>query len=109
VSRRDRGLPPWSSWVVVVIVLLALFASTRIDSGADEKVKYSEFLTSVEDGKVDTATWDNATAKIAEQVGFPWALQVSRRLDTLPGVGACGEYEEYRFFGREHHVDAMVY
>ena len=47
LSKMDRGLPPWSIWVIIGIVVLALFASTRIDTSTAEKIQYSEFLAKV--------------------------------------------------------------
>ena len=64
LSKMDRGLPPWSLWVIVGIVLLALFASTRIDTTAGDKIEYSQFLAKVQAGEVKSATWDNSTTKI---------------------------------------------
>ena len=63
-GKMDQGLPRWAFYVVLVIVLGAIFASTKLDASQAEKIKYSDFLTAVDKGQVHDATWDNATAKI---------------------------------------------
>ncbi|HOT79846.1 MAG TPA: ATP-dependent zinc metalloprotease FtsH [Microthrixaceae bacterium] len=64
LSKRDQGLPSWSLWVILVIVLGAILASFNIDTTSGKKIQYSEFLTQVEAGEVKSATWDNSTTKI---------------------------------------------
>ncbi|HNI34225.1 MAG TPA: ATP-dependent zinc metalloprotease FtsH [Microthrixaceae bacterium] len=67
LSKMDQGLPRWSLWVIVAIVLLALLASFRLDTSSGEKIQYTDFLAKVEDGDIKNATWDNATTQITGQ------------------------------------------
>jgi len=60
----DQGLPRWAFWVILVIVLGALLASTRIDTSTGKKIEYSQFIADVQDGNIKTATWDNSDASI---------------------------------------------
>jgi cell division protease FtsH len=63
--RSSPGLPKWSIALLVVVLLGALAASQFWPSSDAEKVKYSEFLTQVEEGKVASITIDNGSRSIS--------------------------------------------
>ena len=67
-SKGDQGLPRWTIFVVAGIVLIAMFAATRVDSSDREEIQYSEFLAKVEEGDVKEATWDNSTTIITGEL-----------------------------------------
>jgi len=63
--RTPPGLPKWSIALLVVVVLGALAATQFWPSSSSEKLKYSEFLTQVEDHKVESITIDNGSRSIS--------------------------------------------
>jgi cell division protease FtsH len=62
--RTPPGLPKWSIALLVVVVLGALAATQFWPSSDAEKLKYSEFLTQVDQGKVESITIDNGSRTI---------------------------------------------
>ena len=63
--RTPPGLPKWSIALLVVVVLGALAATQFWPSSDSEKLKYSEFLTQVQQGKVESITIDNGNRTIS--------------------------------------------
>ena len=63
--RTPPGLPKWSIALLVVVVLGALAATQFWPSSSSEKLKYSEFLTQVENHKVESITIDNGSRSIS--------------------------------------------
>ncbi|HPB46195.1 MAG TPA: ATP-dependent metallopeptidase FtsH/Yme1/Tma family protein [Microthrixaceae bacterium] len=63
-SKGDQGLPRWTLFIVAGIVMIAMFAATRVESSSRNEIEYSEFLAKVESGDVKEATWDNSTTII---------------------------------------------
>ena len=63
--RTPPGLPKWSIALLVVVVLGALAATQFWPSSNAEKLKYSEFLTQVQNGKVQSVTIDNGSRTIS--------------------------------------------
>ena len=56
-GRLDQGLPRWSLWVLFVIVVGVLLSSVMLDRTPDQSISYSEFLSAVDDKKVDKVEW----------------------------------------------------
>src|SRR3954466_820039 len=59
------GLPKWSIALLVVVVVGALAATQFWPSSNAEKLKYSEFLTQVDQPKVESITVDNGSRTIS--------------------------------------------
>ncbi|MEZ5320802.1 MAG: ATP-dependent zinc metalloprotease FtsH [Microthrixaceae bacterium] len=68
LTKMDQGLPRWALWIIVLIVMGALFASFRLQPGASQTLKFSDFVAKVNKGDVKTALWDNSTTKITGEL-----------------------------------------
>ncbi|MBP6729032.1 MAG: ATP-dependent zinc metalloprotease FtsH [Microthrixaceae bacterium] len=60
----EQGLPSWTLWLILIVVVGALLASMKLDPSPDTSIGYSQFLSSVRKGEVKTVEWDNTNASI---------------------------------------------
>src|SRR5262245_37903677 len=64
--QRESGLPRWSIWVLVAVVLALLFIPTTFfGANEGEEITYGEFLTALEDGQVAEAQYNNTNGHIS--------------------------------------------
>jgi ATP-dependent Zn protease len=68
LGRMEQGLPSWTLWLILIVVVGALLASMKLDPSPDTSIGYSQFLSSVRKGEVKTVEWDNTNASII--IGF---------------------------------------
>jgi cell division protease FtsH len=61
---RENGMPPWLIWILVAVVGLTVVSALSLQSPAQEQVAYSQFVSDVEQGKVEEVTWNNADQTI---------------------------------------------
>ena len=64
LGRMEQGLPSWTLWLILIVVVGALLASMKLDPSPDTSIGYSQFLSSVRKGEVKTVEWDNTNASI---------------------------------------------
>jgi cell division protease FtsH len=65
-AREGGGLPRWSIWVLVAVVVALLFIPTTLFSADNgEEITYGEFLTALEDGDVEEAQYNNTNGHIS--------------------------------------------
>nr|MBA2282893.1 ATP-dependent zinc metalloprotease FtsH [Acidimicrobiia bacterium] len=58
------GVPRWSAWVLVGVLVLALLTSAMVGSETGEPVNYQDFVARVEAGDVAEITYDNTNGQI---------------------------------------------
>ncbi len=58
------GMPRWSPWILLAIVLLLIFGPQLLPGEDREKLGFEEFVSQVEDGKVDEVNLNNTTLTI---------------------------------------------
>ena len=61
----DQGLPRWSLWLIVVVIVGLLIASVNLDSGKSDTVPWDKFVGDVQSGNVEKIVWDNTTSEIS--------------------------------------------
>jgi cell division protease FtsH len=57
-------MPRWSPWILLAIVLLLIFGPQLLPGEDREKLGFEEFVSQVEDGKVDEVNLNNTTLTI---------------------------------------------
>ncbi len=63
-GRADGGWPRWSLWVVVAVFIAVLAGMATLNPKKGTDIAYSEFLTQVDEGEVETIEYNNVTARI---------------------------------------------
>lgn len=58
------AMPRWSPWILLAIVLLLIFGPQLLPGEDREKLGFEEFVSQVEDGKVDEVNLNNTTLTI---------------------------------------------
>jgi cell division protease FtsH len=58
-------MPRWSPWVLLGIILLLIFGPQLLPGEEREKLGFEEFISQVEDGKVDEVKLNNTTLTIS--------------------------------------------
>src|SRR5829696_6146384 len=61
---REPGFPRWSIWVLLGVVVALLVLPSLFRSSEGEEVGYGEFLTALEDDKIDEAQYNNTNGHI---------------------------------------------
>jgi cell division protease FtsH len=64
MGRPDQGWPRWSVWVFVGLLLAALALPSLFDTGSQNEISYTEFLSRVETGKVEQVEVNTETHRI---------------------------------------------
>jgi cell division protease FtsH len=59
------AMPRWSPWVLLGIILLLIFGPQLLPGEEREKLGFEEFISQVEDGKVDEVRLNNTTLTIS--------------------------------------------
>jgi cell division protease FtsH len=60
----DQGWPRWMIWVLLGVILAALFLPTVLSSPSGETVSYGDFVTQLRDEQVEEATFNNSNGEI---------------------------------------------
>jgi len=55
--NREQGLPRWTLYVLLLVIIGALASSTLIGGGTDKKLSFSELSQAIEDGQVKKLVW----------------------------------------------------
>jgi cell division protease FtsH len=63
-GMRAPGLPRWSVWVLLGLVLLLLFGSRLFTTDTSEEMSYSTFLDHVREGEVTKVDYNNTSGTI---------------------------------------------
>jgi cell division protease FtsH len=63
-SRGEQGFPKWAIWALVGLVVVVLVVPNLLRDETGDKITYTEFITAVEDGKVESIVFDNTTGDI---------------------------------------------
>ena len=63
-KARTGGLPSWLLWVLVAIVGLTVVSALSLNSAQQQSIAFSEFTKMVQDGKVESVTWNNIDQSI---------------------------------------------
>ncbi len=63
-GRSDGGWPRWSAWIVVGILVTLLAVASASNRDPAGEITYTEFLTAVGDGDIETLEFDNNTFRI---------------------------------------------
>ncbi len=62
--KSDAGFPKWAVWALVALVLAVILVPSLVRRPAGDKITYSDFITDVRDGKVESIKFDNTTGNI---------------------------------------------
>jgi cell division protease FtsH len=65
---RVPGLPRWSVWVLLGLLVLLLFGSRLIPTNNGKEISYGEFMTQVKAGEVKKANYNNASGRITGEL-----------------------------------------
>ena len=91
LGRMEQGLPSWTLWLILIVVVGALLASMKLDPSPDTSIGYSQFLSSVRKGEVKTVEWDNTnasiTGKLANGESYSTVGPAQRALEVLRPPG----------------------
>ncbi|HKY14386.1 MAG TPA: ATP-dependent zinc metalloprotease FtsH [Microthrixaceae bacterium] len=63
-GRMEQGLPRWTLWILVVIVVGSILSSLMLDRSTGSEITYSEFTSKVEDGQVKSVSWNTIDGTI---------------------------------------------
>ncbi len=63
-GRSESGWPRWSAWIVVGILIALLAAASALGGDDPASVPYSQFLSEVEEGRIESISYDNTNARI---------------------------------------------
>ncbi|KAA0232959.1 MAG: ATP-dependent zinc metalloprotease FtsH [Acidimicrobiales bacterium] len=63
-GRSDQGLPRWTLWLLLGIVVAAFLGPSLFGTTQGDQISYNEFLEDAEKGRVDEITWDNLSGEI---------------------------------------------
>ena len=63
-ARNETGFPKWAIWALVGLVIAVLVVPALLRSDSGEKITYSEFITAVQDKRVESIVFDNTTGNI---------------------------------------------
>ena len=55
--NREQGLPRWTLYVLLLVIIGALASSTLIGGGTDKKLSFSELSQNLDDGHVTKLSW----------------------------------------------------
>ena len=61
----EQGLPRWSLWILLVIVLGSILSSLMLDRTAGNSISFTEFQREVSDGNVKSVVWNSSTGGIS--------------------------------------------
>src|SRR5262245_11317415 len=67
-QSRGPGLPRWSVWVLLGLLVLLLFGSRLIPTNNGKELSYGEFMTQVKAGAVKKANYNNASGHITGEL-----------------------------------------
>src|SRR5215470_950061 len=65
---RVPGLPRWSIWVLLGLLVLLLFGSRLIPTNNGKEISYGAFLNQVKAGEVAKANYNNSTGRITGEL-----------------------------------------
>jgi cell division protease FtsH len=65
---RVPGLPRWSVWVLLGLLVLLLFGSRLIPTNNGKEISFGEFMTQVKAGDVKKANYNNASGRITGEL-----------------------------------------
>jgi cell division protease FtsH len=60
----DQGWPRWMIWVLLGVILAALFLPSLLSQPSGETVSYGDFVNQLRDDQVEEATFDNSNGEI---------------------------------------------
>src|SRR5256885_9860990 len=60
-----QGWPRWGTWLVIAVILGLFLAGSLLSGGASNKISYSQFLSRVRGGQVESVTVDNSSNSIS--------------------------------------------
>ncbi|MDY7102865.1 MAG: ATP-dependent zinc metalloprotease FtsH [Actinomycetota bacterium] len=63
-GRQESGWPKWSIWILLGLVVAALFLPSQLDRSSSESLAYSDFLDDVEAGEVESFEFNNNNGDI---------------------------------------------
>ncbi len=62
--KMEQGLPRWSVWLILGVVIVALFATLSLNPSDDENIEFSEMLRQVDQGQVEKISWNTVDGSI---------------------------------------------
>ena len=77
---KDQGLPRWTLYVLVIVIIGVLASSTLIGGQTDKKLSFSELRTEIDNGQVREIAWpsDGGTANGKLKDGQSFEVVVPR-------------------------------
>ncbi|MFN0093118.1 MAG: ATP-dependent zinc metalloprotease FtsH [Acidimicrobiales bacterium] len=63
-GKPEQGFPKWSVWVVLGLIAAVLIVPSLLRRDPGTKIGYSEFLTQVEQGRVQAVEYNNTNGEI---------------------------------------------
>jgi cell division protease FtsH len=60
-----RSFPRWAIWAIAGVVLTALFVTSSWNTNTGDEVAYSEFITAVEQGRVEAVRYNNSSSRLS--------------------------------------------
>jgi cell division protease FtsH len=67
-QSRGPGLPRWSVWVLLGLLVLLLFGSRLIPTNNGKEINYNDFLTQVKAGEVKKSNYNNSSGRITGEL-----------------------------------------
>ncbi|MPY94174.1 MAG: ATP-dependent zinc metalloprotease FtsH [Acidimicrobiia bacterium] len=64
-NGREQGFPKWALWVMLGLVVAVLAVSSFASQPEGDKVNYSDFIAQVQEGRVESITFDNTNGRIS--------------------------------------------
>ena len=69
----DQGWPRWTIWVLLGVIVAALFLPTLLNTQSGESITYGDFVQQLRDDQVADATYNNSNGQITGKLdNGPW-------------------------------------
>ncbi len=76
-----QGMPKWGLWVLLGMTLVIVLSSSFASSGEPERISYSDFMTEVRAGRVETVEVDNTNGGISGELASGEEFRTTGPLD----------------------------
>jgi cell division protease FtsH len=81
----DQGWPKWMIWVLLGVLVAALFLPTLLSSNEGTSVSYGDFITKLKDDQVTSAEYDNTNGQITGELADGTTFNTTGPLELSDG------------------------